>query len=99
MRYLILTYYHKATGQIDEAMTVTKNVKRRDLQTANLILDFKEQRIVLGSVQGKEVIRDWDTVVGYYYQYYANIIERLLIENGHPNPHIQQDSAAVDQKT
>ena len=88
----------KPSGQIDEAMTVTKNLKRRDWQTANLILDFRDQKVVLGSMAGKEVIKDWETVVSYYYQYYANIIERLLTENGHPNPHVKQDSDPVDQK-
>ena len=30
MRYLILTYYKKPSGQIDEVMAVAKNLKTRD---------------------------------------------------------------------
>ena len=84
MRYLILTYFRKPSGQIDEAMTVAKNLKKRDLQTANVIMDFKEQKIVLASMEGKVVPKDWDKVVSYYYQHYARTIERMFEENGHP---------------
>ena len=46
MRYLILTYYRKPTGQIDEVMAVSKNLKRRDLQTANVILLNKNYHLI-----------------------------------------------------
>ena len=42
MRYLMLTYYTKANGKIDESMIVTTRVRTKDWQTANVILDFKE---------------------------------------------------------
>jgi hypothetical protein len=84
MRYLILTYYRKATGQIDEVMAVSKNIKRRDLQTANVILDFKDQKVVLASMGNQQVPKDWEKIVSYYYQHYAHTIERLFEENGHP---------------
>jgi hypothetical protein len=32
---------------------------------------------------GTVVPRDWDRIVTYYNQYYENIIERLLQENGY----------------
>jgi hypothetical protein len=32
---------------------------------------------------GTVVPRDWDRIVSYYNQYYENIIERLLQENGY----------------
>ena len=84
MRYLILTYYRKATGQIDEVMAVSKNIKRRDLQTANVILDFRDQTVVRASMGDQQVPRDWDRIVSYYYQHYSHTIERLFEENGHP---------------
>lgn len=83
MRYLTLTYIRKPNGQIDESMAVVKNLKKKDWQTANVILDFKEQKVLLGSMDGKEVPKDWDKVVSYYYPFYTNIIERLFSENGH----------------
>jgi len=84
MRYLMLTYYRKPNGQIDEAMEVSKRVRTRDLQCANVILDFKLQRVDKCSMDGASVPKNWDRIVSYYYQHYPNVIERLFTENGHP---------------
>ena len=97
MRYLVLTYVRKPSGQIDESMTVVKNLKRRDWQTANVILDFKDQKVLLGSMDGKQVPKDWEKVVSYYYPFYTHIIERLFEENGHPLSIVAE--APVDEKT
>lgn len=83
MRYLLLTYYTKPSGKIDEVMTVARKIKTRDWQMANVILDFKEQKVLLCSVAGLTATKDWDTIVSYYYKHYAATIERLFEENGH----------------
>ena len=88
MRYLLLTYYRKPTGQIDEAMTLSRSLKKRDLQTANVILDFQNLAVLKCSMDGVVVPRDWDRIVAYYYQHYSATIERLFIENGHQLPDI-----------
>ena len=41
MRYLMLTYYTRANGKIDESMIVATRVRTKDWQMANVILDFK----------------------------------------------------------
>jgi hypothetical protein len=84
MRYLMLTYYYQANGKIDEGMTVATKVRTKDWQTANVILDFKEQKVLKASVRDTAIPKDWDRIVGYYYPFYTNIMERLLTENGHP---------------
>lgn len=86
MRYLLLTYYTKPSGKIDEVMTIAKRLKRKDWQMTNVILDFKEQKVLLCSVAGLTATRDWDTIVSYYYKHYAATIERLFQENGHALP-------------
>ena len=83
MRYLILTYYKKADGKIDEAISVTKNLKTRDIQTASVIIDFKKLEIVKASLGGKQVPRDFDRIVKYYMQHYESTITRLFHENGY----------------
>ena len=93
MRYLLLTYYTKPDGKIDEAMAVSKRVKPGDLQTASVILDFKKLEVVKASMGGVAVPRDWDRIVSYYHQHYANTIERLLKENGYE---IVKDGVPVD---
>ena len=83
MRYLLLTYYTKATGQIDEVMAVAKNLKKRDHQTCNVILDFKTLSVLKCSMAGTDVPKDFDRIVGYYHQHYAATIDRLFKENGY----------------
>ena len=83
MRYLILTYYQKASGQIDEVMAVAKNLKTRDHQTANVILDFRTLSVLKCSMGGTQVPRDFDRIVDYYMQHYEATITRLFNENGY----------------
>jgi hypothetical protein len=84
MRYLLLTYYRKPTGKIDEAMTLSRKLKLQDRQTANVILDFETLTVVKCTMDGITVPRDWDRIVAYYYKHYSATIERLFTENGHP---------------
>jgi hypothetical protein len=84
MRYLLLTYYHQASGKIDEGMTVTNRVRTRDWQTASVILDFRDQQVLKASIKDTTIPKDWDRIVGYYYPFYTRIMERLFEENGHP---------------
>ena len=83
MRYLILTYYKKPDGKIDESMTVAKKIKLRDIQTSNVILDFKELKVVQASMSGVNVPRDFNRIVEYYMQHYESTIKRLFSENGY----------------
>ena len=83
MRYLILTYYKKASGQIDEVMAVAKNLKTRDHTTANVILDFKTLSVVKCSMGGVQVPRDFNKIVEYYMKHYESTITRLFNENGY----------------
>ena len=83
MRYLIITYYKKATGQIDETTAVARNLKMRDHQTASVILDFKKLAVVKANLNGETVPKDFNRIVEYYMQHYENIIRRLFEENGY----------------
>ena len=83
MRYLVITYYKKANGQIDEVMAVTKNPKNRDIETGSVILDFKKLEVVKASLNGVTVPRDFNRIVEYYYQHYKSTMNRLFAENGY----------------
>ena len=83
MRYLLITYYTKPNGQIDEVMAVAKNLKIRDHQTCNVILDFKTLSVLKCSMAGTNVPKDFDRIAGYYHEHYAATIERLFNENGY----------------
>ena len=83
MRYLILCYMKRANGQMDEVMTVSNRIRDRDLQQAAVILDFRDLRVIKASLEGTTVPKDFDRIVGFYHQYYANTINRLFRENGY----------------
>jgi hypothetical protein len=83
MRYLLLTYVTRPSGKIDELMTIAKKLRTKDRQMTNVILDFRDQKVLQCSVGGITANKDWDTIVSYYYQHYAATIERLFQENGH----------------
>lgn len=100
MRYLILTYMTKPNGQVDEVMAVSRNLRPRDIQTANVILDFKRLVVEKCSMNGTVVPRDWDRIVKYYYQHYQNVIDRLFAENGWEviknEPNTSDESSTTD---
>ena len=83
MRYLIITYYRKANGQIDESTAVSQNLKMRDHQTASVILDFKKLVVLKANLNGASAPKDFNRIVEYYMQHYENIIKRLFEENGY----------------
>ena len=94
MRYLMLTYFYQANGKIDEGMTVATRVRTKDWQTASVILDFKEQKVLKASLRDNTIPKDWERIVGYYYPFYTNIMERLFEENGHKLP-VTEESKEV----
>jgi hypothetical protein len=79
----MLTYYYQANGKIDEGMAVTTRVRTKDWQTASVILDFKELKVLKAALRDTTIPKDWDRIVSYYYPFYPAIMERLLRENGH----------------
>jgi hypothetical protein len=90
MRYMLLTYYTKPNGQIDESVAIAKNIKTKDLQMVNVILDFKKLEVVKCSMGGVVVPRDFHKIVQYYMQHYENVIKRLFKENGYEIEHAQK---------
>ena len=104
MRYLILKYYRKDNGQMDEVLTLEKRLRTRDLQEASVIMDFRDRKVVKASMNGTSVPKDFDRIVSFYHQHYANIIDRLFRENGYeivkptqPTPESSLDTAPVTQ--
>ena len=78
-------------------MALAKNLKTRDHQTANVILDFKTLSVLKCSMGGVQVPKDFDRIVQYYMQHYESTINRLFKENGYeivkPEKEIQPEPA------
>ena len=80
MRYLLITYATKPGGQIDEVLGVAKNLKTRDHQMCNVIMDYATKKVMKCVIEGKVIDTDWDKLHTYYKEIYPNIIERLESE-------------------
>jgi hypothetical protein len=81
MRYFAITYIRKPNGQVDEQALVTKSLNNSDLQTCNVILDFKEKKIIKASIDGNILGTDWAKLIEYYKKVYPDNIEALEKDN------------------
>jgi len=77
MRYLLITYIRKPNGQIDEQVEISRNLKAKDQQMCNAILDFKDKKIVKCVIEGKTIATEWEQIRDYYNQVYPEVIERI----------------------
>lgn len=77
MRYFIVNYYRKPSGQMDEVVSVARRTRMRDIQSAAVILDFQTQTVVKCSMDGTVVPKDWQRIRDFYHQHYAQIIQDL----------------------
>jgi hypothetical protein len=77
MRYMIITYIRRANGQIDEQVGFAKRLKQDDLQTANVIMDYTEQKVVKCVIENKVVPTDFDRLNEYYAKIYPELIAQL----------------------
>lgn len=77
MRYLLVTYKRKPAGQIDEEVGFTTSLKTRDLQSCNVIIDYKEQKIIKCVVEGNMIPTTFESLTEYYRRAYPTVIEQL----------------------
>ena len=77
MRFLLITFFRKPGGQIDEQVAVSKRVKPADLQTCNVILDYGTKRVTKCVIEGKTVETDWEKMNTYYKQIYPSLVDQL----------------------
>jgi hypothetical protein len=99
MRYFVITYIQKPNGQYDEQVEVTKKIRQRDLQCANVILDFKTMRIEKAMANGQSIERDWDRIHDFYLQHYRATFERLHRDNGRTLVIENESNTSVDSAT
>jgi U3 small nucleolar RNA-associated protein 14 len=77
MRYLLITYLRQPGGQIDEQVGFSKKLKPRDLQTCNVIIDYKERKVQKCIIEGSIVPTSFENLHEYYKDVYPSLIEQL----------------------
>ena len=78
MRYFTITFIRRPTGQIDESTQTLNKLRTKDITEANVILDFKDKKILKCRMTEGNLPVDWDTVVAYYEKFYAEVFKQLL---------------------
>jgi len=78
MRYMLITFVRKPGGQIDEQVGFSKKIRPIDNQTCNVILDYKEKKVLKCIIDGKKIDTDFDRMHDYYKQVYPNLIDQLI---------------------
>ena len=62
-RYMIVTYVKKANGKWDELTEFKNSIKPKHIQSAKVILDFKEKKCIINSLN-KEA--SYDDMIDFY---------------------------------
>lgn len=81
MRYFTLTYLKQADGKINEIANTLNKLKDRDRIDCNVILDFRDERVLKCTVNGQGLSVDWLTVIDYFSKYYGETFEQLVKAN------------------
>lgn len=81
MRYVLITFFKKPGGQIDEQIGFSKRLKSSDEQTCNVIMDYKDRRVVKCVIDGKVLDTTFETMHEYYKRIYPALIEQMELAN------------------
>jgi len=77
MRYLLITFFRKPGGQIDEQAQFSKRVRQSDLMNCNVIMDYATRKVDKCVVEGKKLNKSFDELSDYYKKIYPNMITQL----------------------
>jgi len=81
MRYFIVTYHQTPNGKYNETIKVDKKIRPKYLNTASVIIDYKERKILKSRFQGElgdvEDSKDFETINNFYKTHYPQVISQL----------------------
>ena len=81
IRYLLIVFFRKPNGQIDEQVSISKRLRPADIQTCNVIMDFGKKKVEKCVVEGKTVDTDWNKLNEYYKRIYTALVDQLEKNN------------------
>lgn len=74
---MLITFFRKPGGQIDEQVGFSKKLRPVDQQTCNVILDFKERKVLKCLIEGKLTPTSFEKMHQYYKEIYPQLVEEL----------------------
>ena len=81
MRFLLVTYLRKPNGQIDEQIGFSTRTRERDLTTCNVIIDYKDKRVIKCHVGNDTIPTTFEKLTEYYQTHYPDLIAQLKKSN------------------
>ena len=96
MRYFVVKYIKKPNGKLDEIVSAAKTLRMNDYQTAAVVLDFKTQTVIMSTLDGVTVPKDWWKIRDFYHQHYKTLIEDLEAFHGLKVVEATEDPASPD---
>lgn len=73
---------------------MAKRLKLKDYQISSVILDFKTQQVVMATMDGVTIPKDWWKIRDFYHQHYKTLIEDLEAFYGLKVVEVTEDPAA-----
>lgn len=80
---MLIKFFRKPGGQIDEQVGFSKKVKLADEQTCNVILDYKERKVLKCVIEGKVTPTTFEKMDEYYSEIYPQLVGELKKINKH----------------
>ncbi len=79
MRYFIVTYLQNKDGKYNESIHLDTKLKDKVIQTATIILDYKERNIVKSRYRDDSIPKDeqFDKISAFYKTHYPDVIGQL----------------------
>jgi len=77
MRYLLITFYRKPGGQIDEQARFVKRVRNSDISMSNIIMDYGTRKIEKCVVEGNKLDKSFEELNEYYKKIYPQMVTQL----------------------
>ena len=77
MRYLLIQYIRKSNGQIDELVQTSRKLKKADMNTKNVIMDYSDNTIEKCVNEGNNHDTTFEQMNEYYKRIYPKLIEQL----------------------
>jgi hypothetical protein len=75
---MLIKFFRKPGGQIDEQVGFSKKVRLIDEQTCNVILDYKERKVLKCVIEGKVTPTTFEKMDEYYREIYPQLVQELV---------------------
>lgn len=77
MRYLLITFFRQPGGAVNEQAGFSKKIRTADQQICNVILDYKDRKVLKCVIEGKKTDTTFEKMHEYYKQVYPTLIDQL----------------------